>query len=206
MDGGEAASALLPRVIDRLGRAHPGLELDFTEAEPPQARQLLRAGAVDVALVFGHGAAAEEAAYSSVDLGGDATHLITPADGVLADGALAGANALAELRDAPGIAGCPQCRTHLLDLAGEAGLTPRVRFATDDYVAVQHLVAAGHAVAILPALALAAYQHPGVRAHRLPGATRHVAALTLGRPAASGGHPGVSGGAHDSPSRRGGRA
>ena len=70
---------------------------------------------------------------------------------------------LAALGDDPWIAGCPRCRGHLLELADAAGFTPRIAFETDNFVAVEGMVAQGLGVALLPDLALAASpRHPGV--------------------------------------------
>jgi len=70
---------------------------------------------------------------------------------------------LAALRDDPWIAGCPRCRGHLLELADAAGFAPRIAFETDNFVAVEGMVAQGLGVALLPALALAASpRHPDV--------------------------------------------
>jgi DNA-binding transcriptional LysR family regulator len=63
-----------------------------------------------------------------------------------------------------------------------AGFTPKIAFTTDDYVAVQALVAAGLGVATLPDLALRAARHPGIRTTELPGARRQVFALQYGDP------------------------
>jgi DNA-binding transcriptional LysR family regulator len=43
-----------------------------------------------------------------------------------------------------------------------AGFTPKIAFATDDYVAVQRLVAVGMGVALLPKLVLGTVQLPGL--------------------------------------------
>jgi DNA-binding transcriptional LysR family regulator len=79
------------------------------------------------------------------------------------------------------IGGCERCRAHLLRSCGRAGFLPDIRITTDDYVAVQGFVAAGLGVATLPALALAAHRHPGVRADRLPGDDRLVFAAVHGQ-------------------------
>ncbi|MDH6578088.1 LysR family transcriptional regulator [Kitasatospora sp. MAP5-34] len=91
---------------------------------------------------------------------------------------------LAELSDEQWIAGCPQCRGHLVELCGAAGFAPRIDFATDDYPAVVGLVAAGLGVAVLPGLALAAVRRSGVAAVPVRAASggpavRQVVALTL---------------------------
>ncbi|MEY9962356.1 molybdate transport repressor ModE-like protein [Streptacidiphilus sp. MAP12-16] len=106
--------------------------------------------------------------------------------GVVAEGhPLAGRGAddpleLAELAGEQWIAGCPQCRGHLVDMCAEAGFAPRIDFATDDYPAVLGLVGAGLGVAVLPELALAPVRRTGVSVVPLAsGAFREVVALTL---------------------------
>ncbi|MFF7633903.1 LysR substrate-binding domain-containing protein [Kitasatospora sp. NPDC008050] len=91
---------------------------------------------------------------------------------------------LSELAEEQWIAGCPQCRGHLVELCAGAGFAPRIDFATDDYPAVVGLVAAGLGVAVLPSLALTAVRHDAVAAvpvHAAFGgpAVREVVALTL---------------------------
>ena len=87
---------------------------------------------------------------------------------------------LAELAGEQWIAGCPQCRGHLVDMCAEAGFAPRIDFATDDYPAVLGLVAAGLGVAVLPELALASVRRTGVAVLPLAsGVFREVVALTL---------------------------
>ena len=80
------------------------------------------------------------------------------------------------------IAGCDRCRANLLRQCALAGFTPKIAFTTDDYVAVQALVAADLGVSILPALALRAARHPGIRTVPLPGARRYVFAVRYGDP------------------------
>lgn len=87
---------------------------------------------------------------------------------------------LAELAEEQWIAGCPQCRGHLVGLCAREGFEPRIDFATDDYPAVVGLVAAGVGVAVLPALALESVRQSGVATVPLaPRAARQVVALTL---------------------------
>jgi hypothetical protein len=57
-----------------------------------------------------------------------------------------------------------------------------IAFTTDDYVAVQALVAADLGVSTLPALCLRAARHPGIRTVALPGARRYVFAVRYGDP------------------------
>ncbi|MFG3226659.1 LysR family transcriptional regulator [Kitasatospora sp. NPDC048194] len=95
-----------------------------------------------------------------------------------------GAVSLAELAGEQWIAGCPQCRGHLVELCAGAGFEPRIDFATDDYPAVVGLVAAGLGVAVLPRLALRSVRPDGVstvpvRTASGAPALRQVVALTL---------------------------
>jgi DNA-binding transcriptional LysR family regulator len=168
-----ALGTLVPRAAARLAASHPGVELRFTEAEPPDATRLLRAGEVDVALLFAYPQAppAEDGLRRTVLLR-EPIYLVTPPD-VPGD----------ELREHAGrrwIGGCERCREHLVRSCGAAGFTPDIAFTTDDYLAVQALVAAGLGVATLPGLALAAHRNPAVRAVPLPGHERVVSAAVHG--------------------------
>ena len=80
------------------------------------------------------------------------------------------------------IAGCDRCRANLLRQCAQAGFIPKIAFTTDDYVAVQALVAADLGVSTLPALCLRAARHPGVKTAPLAGARRHVFAVRYGDP------------------------
>jgi len=169
-------ATLVPTAAASLLAEHPGIELRFTEAEPPEATALLRAGEVDVALLFSYDDATgrEEDGLRRIPVLQEPLYVVTrkgtrgrtPAD-------------YAQQR---WIAGCDRCRAHLLRTCDRAGFTPDITITTDDYVAVQAFVAAGFGVTILPALALAAHRHPGVRAVRQPGDVRHVFAAVYGQP------------------------
>jgi DNA-binding transcriptional LysR family regulator len=80
------------------------------------------------------------------------------------------------------IAGCDRCRANLLRQCALAGFIPKIAFTTDDYVAVQALVAAGLGVTTLPGLCLRAARHPGLITAPLAGSRRHVFAITYGQP------------------------
>jgi DNA-binding transcriptional LysR family regulator len=80
------------------------------------------------------------------------------------------------------IAGCDRCRGSLLSQCARAGFTPKIAFTTDDYVAVQALVAADLGVSTLPGLCLRAARHPGVKTVPLADARRQVVAVRYGDP------------------------
>jgi DNA-binding transcriptional LysR family regulator len=181
-----ALGTIVPAAAARLEAENPGVDLMLAEAEPPEALRMLRAGYVDVALVFRHyqqdadpqaPGSDEEGARGRLLLD-EPVHLVTPAAGPQADSPAS----LADYAKHRWIAGCERCRAYLLRQCAMAGFTPAIAFTTDDYVAVQALVAAGLGVTTLPGLCLGAARHPGVRATPLPGARRHVFALTYGEP------------------------
>jgi DNA-binding transcriptional LysR family regulator len=204
-----ALGTLVPAAAARLETEKPGIDLMLTEAEPPEALRMLRAGYVDVALVFRHyqqdadpapPAPADEGTRGRLLLD-EPVHLVTRADSAGYGSAKGAANLadpagtagpaentgpaspdLAAFADHRWIAGCERCRSYLVRQCESAGFTPKIAFTTDDYVAVQALVAAGLGVTTLPGLCLRAARHPGIVTVPLPGARRHVFAMTYGQP------------------------
>jgi molybdate transport repressor ModE-like protein len=168
-----ALGTFVPQAASLLAKRHPGLRVSLTEAEPPEAVRMLRAGYVDLAVIFRYDPGAEEDDIRTLRLLDEPSHLVTADD--------AGPD-LAAYADAEWIAGCDRCRRHLLEMCEDSGFSPRISFTTDDFVAVQALVAAGLGVTALPALALEAARNPGVRTVALPGSTRYVLAATYGEP------------------------
>ena len=188
-----ALGTIVPAAAARLAAESPGMDLMLAEAEPPQALRMLRAGYVDVALVFRHYQQGADPEPPGADEDGargrllldEPVHLVTPAPRVPqapGDGAAEAPPDLSAHAQRRWIAGCERCRGSLLRQCALAGFTPKIAFTTDDYVAVQALVAAGLGVTILPGLCLRAARHPGIRAAPLPGARRHVFAMTYGEP------------------------
>lgn len=179
-----ALGTFIPEAAALLRKSHPGLRLELTETEPPEALRLLRAGRVDVAVMFRYDDTAPEApGLQLIHLWDEPSYLITPGPGSVEAGAPEADEAdLGAFADAAWIAGCDRCRSHLFDLCDKAEFEPRISFTSDDIVAVQALVAAGIGVTVLPALALRAHRHPDVTARRVPGSTRHVFAAVYGHP------------------------
>jgi DNA-binding transcriptional LysR family regulator len=173
-----AFATVVPDAVTRFTAAYPGLELELAEAEPPEALRLLRAGEVDVAVVFTH----EPRPAGTTDGLRAAPLFDEPLYLVLPPGSPPAPARLADHAADSWIAGCERCREHLLWQCTAAGFTPKIAFSTDDYVTVQSLVAAGVGVSTLPALTLAAHRHPDVVLARLPGQVRHVKAATYGDP------------------------
>ena len=179
-----ALGTIVPAAAARLEAQTPGMDLMLTEAEPPEALRMLRAGYVDVALVFQHYQEGTDPEPPSASPEGTRGRLLLDEPVHLVTAAQPGARP-PELADYAGhrwIAGCERCRSYLIRQCALAGFTPKVAFTTDDYVAVQALVAAGLGVTTLPGLCLRAARHPGIAVTELPGARRHVFAVTYGDP------------------------
>lgn len=170
-----ALGTMVPAAAARLRTTHPGLTLELTEVEPPEALELLRTGEADAAIVFRYPNDPVDADLRLDRLDEESLHLVGPR-GAEWPATLAGH------ADADWIAGCERCRDHLLRLCSDAGFSPAIRFTTDDYVAAQALVAAGLGMTVLPDLALRAYRHPEVRTRQLAGTGRSVLLARYGRP------------------------
>jgi DNA-binding transcriptional LysR family regulator len=178
-----ALATLVPEVAARISTEHPGIELALTEAEPPDALSALRNNDVDLALIFEHGdpPQCDRRDTTMTALLDEPLYMVTPAHH-------SWPGPQAELRtyaQARWIAGCERCREHLIAACERAGFTPTIDFDTDDYVAVQALIAAGLGVSLLPGLTLVAHRHPGVRLDRVTGLRRHVVAAAHGKLPAS---------------------
>jgi DNA-binding transcriptional LysR family regulator len=170
------SATLVPPAAQALRGGHPGVRVSLVEVEPPEALALLRAGEIDVALAFGY-PEADLAATGGVEvepLLDDELFLVLP------HSARSRGVKLGDLKDDTWIAGCERCRAHLMHLAAQAGFQPQIAYATDDYVTVQGLVAAGLGVALLPSLALRAHRRPDIKTIPLgKGSARQIGAVVL---------------------------
>jgi len=191
-----ALSTLVPMAAARLEAENPGLDLTLAEAEPPEALRMLRAGYVDVALVFRHYQDGATVSPSGDIDDGTRSRLLLDDPIHLVTRAAAGSDArtpraagepplppwpdLADYAEYRWIGGCERCRGYLVWQCELAGFSPKISFTTDDFVAVQALVAAGLGITTLPGLALRAARHPGIQAAPLPGSHRQVLAMTYG--------------------------
>ena len=163
-----ASPVLVPRLIAALAAAHPGLSLTYLEAEPPEAVEAIRDDRADIALTFSYPGDRDDPHRSSARglsvraAGRDELMLVLPAGHGSVDD-------VSDLADETWIAGCPRCRGHLLELCERAGFAPRIGYETDNYVAVEGLVAQGIGVATLPRMALESFPLlPGVATVPLP--------------------------------------
>jgi DNA-binding transcriptional LysR family regulator len=168
-----AIGSLVPRAVATLAAKHPGVQVTLSDMHPPEALELLRAGTIDLALIF---------RYDETEPEPDGVrlhHLLDDPVYLLSQRRVRG---LAALRDETWIAGCERCRSHLLAVCDGAGFEPRIGYVSDDMVVMQALVGAGLGVATLPGLALRSHHAHGIVATELSGSPRHVYAATYGDP------------------------
>jgi DNA-binding transcriptional LysR family regulator len=169
-----ASPTVVPRLLADLAADHPGVTITYVEAEPPEAVMAVREDRADIALTFSYPGDRDDPHGSSASglqvraIGTDDLLAVLPVGhpaatapgGVLDVAALAGEN---------WIAGCPRCRGHLLEVCGRAGYVPRIGFETDNFVAVEGLVAQGIGVATLPRMAVESFPLlPGIVTAPLP--------------------------------------
>ncbi|WP_424212728.1 LysR family transcriptional regulator [Streptomyces sp. BI20] len=168
--------SLVPEALADLAATHPGIQVELLEGEPPESLARLRRGESDVTLAFTYPGLHEElpAEVTEVRLMEDQLTVLLPTGHPLARRR---AVHLADLAEERWIAGCPRCRANLLHECAELGFVPDIRFATDDNLVVQSLVAQGLGVAMMPAMVLPSLALTKVCGRVLqPSARRHISA------------------------------
>ena len=149
-----AARALVAPAIARCRAAHPDLRLRLSEQETDEAVEALRAGRVDVALLYEYSLLPgfRDEALEIEPLLTEPLLLALPPDPPLGEGPLD----LASLANLAWIAADQDDALHtLLERACEAaGFAPRLDFTSSDYTVIFALVQAGLGVSIVPRLAL----------------------------------------------------
>ncbi|HEY3514268.1 MAG TPA: LysR family transcriptional regulator [Kribbella sp.] len=166
-----APSELVPPAAAALRGDHPNLELELTDLHPRVALEQLRAGELDLAIVFRYDDEQPNDGIRSTYLRDDPIHLLSRRTG----------ETPADHRDSDWIAGCVNCRSELLQHCAEAGFTPRIAFTSDDVIVKQALVRAGLGVTTAPGLALRSHHAAGVRSTELP-IVRRIYLATYGEP------------------------
>ena len=154
-----------------LSRSHPGIELNLVDAHPADGLKMLRAGHVDIALIFRarRHSARRRRGFRLTHLLDDPLYLVSDQPD----------QRLEDHRDSAWVGGCERCRAATITACERAGFSPRIAHSCDDTVVAQSLVAAGMGVAIINGLALHAHRAPGIHATQLdrqrpPDLCRHV--------------------------------
>ncbi len=149
-----AGATLMPLAIASFRAAYPEIEVTLAEGEPEEVVPRLRAGELDLALLYefpGEPQPTEEMARAW--LLSDPMYLALPSAHPLARKQSVELSELAAEAWVQTSLASP-CARHVVRSCHAAGFEPRVAFESDDYQTVQGLVAAGVGVALIPELAL----------------------------------------------------
>jgi DNA-binding transcriptional LysR family regulator len=151
-----ALATFVPAALARFRARHPAVMLTVVDDHLQRLVPRLDSGELDVALIYEHDALSEVAARDLVrtPLLADRFAAVVPASHRL--GRRRRPLALADLAGEHWIGGTPGSAWYRIvsGACRAAGFAPDVRYASDDAVAVQALVAAGFGVAVIPGLAL----------------------------------------------------
>src|SRR5437588_7388724 len=177
-----AGATLMPLAIAAFRSAHPDIELSLSEGEPEEIAPRLRAGEIDLALLFEFRGVTESPTdgLHTVDLLEDPMRVALPAGHRLA---AKPTPRLGDLRDDAWVqtSQASPCARHVVRCCHAAGFEPTVSFESDDYLTVQGLVAAGVGVALIPELALSSVRDDIVVRELSPQSpVRRVVASTSG--------------------------
>jgi DNA-binding transcriptional LysR family regulator len=182
-----AGATLMPQAIADFRASHPGVEVTLTEGEPEEIAPRLRAGELDLVLLFEFEGVGERqgAGIKRFELLDDPLHLALRDDHPLVRRRRL---ALEDLREESWVqaSAASACARHVVRSCHAAGFEPRVSFESDDYQTVQGLVAAGVGVALIPKLALSTVRpeirvralHPQSPVRKVFAATPRAAAVT----------------------------
>jgi DNA-binding transcriptional LysR family regulator len=176
-----AGSAIVPQTIATFRVRHPGVELSLIEAEPHEAIPALRAGELDVAIVVEPNGITEDngSGLDRMPLLDDPMYVALPLEHELVKKVRVRIKDLAaEQWINPPLTYA--CSGFVMRACAAAGFEPHVTFETDDYLAVQGLVAAGVGIALIPELALTTVRDDIViRTLGNQAPVRHVTAISL---------------------------
>jgi len=153
-----ATGTIVPLAVSEFRRLRPGVHVELVLADPPESILMLRRGEVDLVIT-------EEGGFEGdPDLSGlgierlmdDVLYVALPVDHPLATRrAIALSDLVHEDWMLVGLQGTCQDTNIVLRACAQAGFEPRVAYTSDDYFAIQGLVASGMGVALVPGLALA---------------------------------------------------
>jgi DNA-binding transcriptional LysR family regulator len=152
-----AAGTIVPLAVSQFRHQRPGVKVELHLMDPPQSIPALRRGDVDLVIT-------EEGGFEAdPDLSGlgierlmdDVLYAALPVDHPLATRR---AIALSDLTHDDfmlvGLKGTCADSNIVLRACAQAGFEPRIAHTSDDYFAIQGLVASGMGVALVPGLAL----------------------------------------------------
>lgn len=160
---------LMPAAFVRFRGLHPDVRLTVIDDHLHRLVPRLESGELDLAVIYDHEALPDVGAgpFERVPLLEDRFQAVLPAAHPLTRRR---SLRLQDLRGEPWIGGTPSSAWFRIvrHACLQAGFSPRADFASDDYIAVQALVAAGLGVSVIPGLAVE-HPLPGVAVRQLDG-------------------------------------
>jgi DNA-binding transcriptional LysR family regulator len=176
------AATVVPPAVAEFRRRLPEVRLELAEADPPVSLPRLAAGEIDLAVAYHYPILQQrhDPALDWEELFADGMSVCLPAGHELA-----GAEEL-ELGQLSGeVFAAPYdcvCRDALVQACRQAGFTPEVVSETNDYMAMQGLVASGVGIAVMPRLVATIAVRPEVVLRPLrPGTLTRVVAIVSRR-------------------------
>lgn len=161
---------LMPAAFARFRRSHREVRLTVVDDHLHRLVPRLDNGELDLAVIYDHEALPDVGAgsFERITLLADRFQVVLPAAHPLTRRRTI---RLPDLRGEPWIGGAPSSGWYRIvrHACQQAGFTPRADFASDDYIAVQALVAAGLGVSVIPGLAVM-HPLPGVAVRQLTSA------------------------------------
>jgi DNA-binding transcriptional LysR family regulator len=185
-------ATLMPLAIARFREQHPEVELTVKQLEPEDSIPMLKSGDLVIALTITPSVRAdEEDGTESAFLLDDPMFAVLPLDHPLARKPRLRLKDLAS-ESWIGTTDACSCGALVRGTCLRAGFDPQITFESDDYLAIQGLVAAGVGVSLIPTLALTTVRDDivirdlgsdapvrKIAAATLPGAQRSPAARAM---------------------------
>ncbi len=173
-------ATLMPLAIANFRSRHPDIELTVRQLEPEDSIPMLKAGELDIALTIEPSVRPEDReGIESQFLLDDPMYAALPLTSPLAT------KAKLRLKDLAGEAwigttdSC-SCGELVRNQCIRLGFEPHITFESDDYLAIQGLVAAGVGIALIPTLALTTVRDDiAIRSLGNDAPVRQIAAATL---------------------------
>jgi len=184
-------ATLMPLAIARFRDRHPDIELTVRQLEPEDSLPLLKCGEIDIALTIEPDPIMDTEGLDSTFLLDDPMFVALPLDHPLANKSRVRMKDLAN-ESWIGTTDVCSCGALVRNHCIRSGFEPKITFESDDYLAIQGLIAAGVGVAMIPTLALTTVRDDiiirdlgteapvrKIAAATLPGAQRSPAARAM---------------------------
>ena len=148
-----AGATLAPLAAGKFRERHPGIRMQLVEADEDESIPLLRAGELELALVFEPHLLPDSAleGIEQVHLLDDVMYAVLPRDHRLAKRRRL---RLTDLADDPWINPVANCAQIVEEECRRHGIEPDVAFSSEQYATIQGFVAAGVGIALIPELGL----------------------------------------------------